>query len=120
MQRDVSRLCPTPDALRRARRLRTDEHCSSPSYLTARPEIPEEPAQLAALTEANALVAVGLESRAVRARSVLLRRRDDRLTDSETVVAIRCLPAADARCSQITSRRDGGERIARRRDAPAR
>jgi eukaryotic-like serine/threonine-protein kinase len=50
------------DALRRARRLRTEEHCTSPSYLAARPAIPGDPDQLAALTEANALVAVGLES----------------------------------------------------------
>jgi tetratricopeptide (TPR) repeat protein/predicted Ser/Thr protein kinase len=50
------------DAVRRARRLRTEDHCTSPSYLAARPAIPSEPARLAALTEANALVAVGLES----------------------------------------------------------
>ncbi|HEX3759179.1 MAG TPA: serine/threonine-protein kinase [Kofleriaceae bacterium] len=50
------------DALHRARRLRTEEHCTSPNYLAARPALPGDPAQLAALTEANALLTAGLES----------------------------------------------------------
>jgi tetratricopeptide (TPR) repeat protein/predicted Ser/Thr protein kinase len=50
------------DVLRRARRLRTEDQCTSPTYLAARRAVPGDPAQLAALTEANAVLAAGLDS----------------------------------------------------------
>ena len=50
------------DVLRRVRRLPPEDHCSNPTHLAARPALPADPARLAALTEATALLAAGLDA----------------------------------------------------------
>ena len=50
------------DVLRRVRRLPPEEHCRNPNHLAARPAIPGDPARLAALTEANATLAIGFDA----------------------------------------------------------
>ncbi|HEY0483314.1 MAG TPA: tetratricopeptide repeat-containing protein kinase family protein, partial [Kofleriaceae bacterium] len=50
------------DALRHLRRLPPEEHCANQSHLVSRPPIPADPARLAALTDATALLAVGFDS----------------------------------------------------------
>ncbi|HEY0191559.1 MAG TPA: serine/threonine-protein kinase [Kofleriaceae bacterium] len=47
------------DVVRRLRRLAPDDPCRNQTYLASRPPIPRDPAQLAALTEARARLAVG-------------------------------------------------------------
>ena len=48
--------------LRHLRRLPPEEHCRNQSHLVSRPPIPADPARLAALTEASALLGVGFDS----------------------------------------------------------
>ncbi|HEX4417406.1 MAG TPA: tetratricopeptide repeat-containing protein kinase family protein, partial [Kofleriaceae bacterium] len=50
------------DALRRLRRLPADDQCRNQNHLASRPPIPRDPAQLDALTEAKATLAVGFDS----------------------------------------------------------
>src|SRR5262249_44971455 len=47
--------------LRHLRRLPPDEQCRNQTHLASRPALPSDPAQLAALTEANATLAVGFD-----------------------------------------------------------
>jgi hypothetical protein len=80
------------DVLRRVRRLPPEDHCSNPTHLAARPALPADPVRLAAVTEATALLAAGL----------------DAIEDHDAAGLRRALAAIDATPSPSPGRDDAG------------